>query len=228
MKLVVLSGATATGKSSLAYQLALDEKGVVYNFDSLLFYKELNIGTAKPSPEELEEVPHYMVNITSAKKPLNAADYVAKAAPEIHELLQKKEKVFLTGGSGFYLRALLKGMYPSQTTDKELLSKSDEIYEKQGIEPFIEELKQHDPKSLDRLHTNDHYRLRRAVEHFWSTGTPFSESSQELVKFPFQKDWQILHCYLDIPKNDHYEIIQKRTKIMLERGLIDEVQELLK
>lgn len=233
MKVIVISGPTASGKTELAVELALKYGGEVVNFDSLLLYKEINIGTAKPTLEERKAVPHHMIDVRSISNPMNAADYAREAYPLVKNLLEEKKVVLLAGGSGFYLQALLKGMYDSQTTPSKVANNSDDLYEREGIKPFLEILRAHDVKSLERYHENDHYRIRRAVEHWWTTGLPMSEAreaknlSNEKLDRPTIHDWELLHIYLDIPKEEHLKIIQKRTDNMLQNGLIDEINDLL-
>lgn len=233
MKVIVISGPTASGKTDMAVELAQTFGGEVVNFDSLLLYKEILIGTAKPTPEEQKEIPHHMIDVRSISHPMNAADYARVALPLVEKLIASKKLVYLVGGSGFYLQALLKGMYDSPTTPKEITQKSDDLYEKEGINPFLEILKAQDKKSFERLHENDHYRIRRAVEHWWSNGTPMSEAreekdqSNEKMNKPTIHSWDILHIYLDLPKEEHMKIIEKRTDRMLKTGLIEEVQGLL-
>lgn len=233
MKVIVVSGPTASGKTDLAVELALKFNGEVVNFDSLLLYKEINIGTAKPTEEERRSVPHHMIDVRSISNPMNAADFAREAFPIVQNLLKSGKPVFLTGGSGFYLQALLKGMYDSPTTPAEITRRSDELYQAEGIAPFREILKLHDPKSFERYHENDHYRVRRAVEHWWTTGFPMSEAREEKdsanveLNRPTIHDWDLLHIYLDLPKEEHWKIIEKRTEKMLQNGLIDEVKDLL-
>ncbi|MCM2351828.1 MAG: tRNA (adenosine(37)-N6)-dimethylallyltransferase MiaA [Bacteriovoracaceae bacterium] len=233
MKVIVISGPTASGKTDLAVELASTFGGEVVNFDSLLLYKEINIGTAKPTAEEQKSIPHHMIDVRSISEPMNAADYAREALPIIEKLLSENKLVYLVGGSGFYLQALLKGMYDSPTTPDEITKKSNELYEKEGIAPFLEFLKTHDLKSFERYHANDHYRVRRAVEHFWTTGSPLSEaraqkdeSNQKLEEVSIH-GWDILHLYLDLPKDEHLKIIERRTERMLSEGLLAEVQGLL-
>lgn len=233
MKVIVVSGPTASGKTDLSVELALRFSGEVVNFDSLLLYKEINIGTAKPTEEERRSVPHHMIDVRSISNPMNAADFAREAFPIVQNLLKAGKPVFLTGGSGFYLQALLKGMYDSPTTPAEITRRSDELYQAEGIAPFREILKLHDPKSFERYHENDHYRVRRAVEHWWTTGFPMSEAREEKdsanveLSRPTIHDWDLLHIYLDLPKEEHWKIIEKRTEKMLQNGLIEEVQDLL-
>lgn len=234
MKVIVISGPTASGKTDLAVELAETFGGEVVNFDSLLLYKEINIGTAKPTPQERKSVPHHMIDVRSISHPMNAADYAREALPIIEKLLSENKLVYLVGGSGFYLQALLKGMYDSPTTPNEITTRSNELYEKEGIDPFLKILETHDQKSLERYHANDHYRVRRAVEHFWTTGSPLSEaraqkdeSNQKLEQVTIH-NWDILHIYLDLPKDEHIKIIERRTDRMLKSGLLEEVNDLLK
>jgi tRNA dimethylallyltransferase len=233
MKVIIISGPTASGKTDIAVELARKYGGEVVNFDSLLLYKEIEIGTAKPTTEEQQMITHHMLNVRSIAEPMNAADYARKALPLIEKLLSEKKLVYLVGGSGFYLQALLKGMYESETTPIEITNRSDELYEKSGIDPFLDILKEHDPASLSRYHANDHYRVRRAVEHWWTTGNPLSsarvnkDQANENLNRPTIHDWDLLHIYLDLPKDEHLKIIEKRTDRMLSGGLIEEVKGLL-
>ena len=231
-KICIISGPTASGKTQTSINLAKSLGGEIINFDSLLFYKELNIGTAKPTLEEREGIPHYMIDIESISNPINAADFVAMATPLITKILNKKKLIYLVGGSGFYLQALLYGMFDSPTTPEAIIQKSNTLYQEEGITPFLEILEKSDTESFKRLHSNDHYRIRRAVEHFWTTNIPFSQAKKEMEeqrKVPlYQKQgWELHHIYLDLPKEEHFKIIQKRTNKMVEEGLIQEVQTLL-
>lgn len=231
-KVIVISGPTASGKTDISLELAEKFGGEIVNFDSLLLYKEINIGTAKPTFEERKRIQHHMIDVNSIRRPLNAADYARLAGPIIDKLHQENKIVYLVGGSGFYLQAILKGMYDSPTTPPEIIKKSDELYAAEGIVPFLNILKQNDIESFERYHENDHYRIRRAVEHFWSTGKKLSQArvlkDQENEHLGISKhDWDVLHLYLNIPKEEHWNIIEKRTKKMLSNGLVEEVQSLL-
>ena len=233
MKVIVISGPTATGKTDLAVELAIKFGGEVVNFDSLLLYKEITIGTAKPSLEEQKTIPHHMINVRSISDPMNAADYAREAFPIIEKLLSEKKIVYLVGGSGFYLQALLKGMYDSPTTPEDITKRSNELYEREGITAFLQILKEKDPESFARYHENDHYRIRRAVEHWWTTGTPMfsarssKDEANEKLNRPTIHPWDVLHIYLDIPREEHLKIIEARTDRMLKSGLIEEVKVLL-
>lgn len=225
-KVLVLSGPTATGKTGQAIQLAKKFEFEIVNFDSLLFYRELAIGTAKPTKEEQANIPHHLIDVCSIANPMNAADFAKLAAPIIEEIHQRKKPVLLVGGSGFYLQALLEGMWDSPTTPVEISQRSDALYAKEGIAPFLEVLEKNDRESFHRLHANDHYRIRRAVEHFWTHHSPFS--LQRNVFSPQKPPhWKVLHLHLDLPKEDHLKIIEARTQQMIKNGLVNEVQNLL-
>jgi tRNA dimethylallyltransferase len=233
MKVVIISGPTATGKTDLAIDLAKKYGGEIVNFDSLLLYKEILIGTAKPTSEERQSIPHHMVDVRSISNPMNAADYSRESLPIVEKLLKENKIVYLVGGSGFYLQALIKGMYDSPTTPLEISERSEMLYQSEGIAPFLKLLSENDPESFGRYHENDHYRIRRAVEHWWANGTKLSdervkkESSNKKIDQATVHGWNILHIHLDVPKEEHLQIITKRTKKMLDSGLINEVKGLL-
>ena len=235
-KLIIISGPTATGKTKTSIELAkkifskFKLETVIVNFDSLLFYKELSIGTAKPTMEEREGIEHFMVDIESIKSPMNAADFIKIGEEIIKAQLAKNKCVILVGGSAFYLRALLKGMYETITPTKEIKDK----FENLDSETLTSFLKNNDPESLANLHPNDHYRLTRAALHFEMTGTKISSEKivlDDLSPYDFSQiihPWDILHFYLDLPKDLHFEIIKQRTEKMFSEGLIDEIESLAK
>lgn len=233
MKVIIVSGPTATGKTNISIELARKFGGEIVNFDSLLLYKEINIGTAKPTVEEQGEITHHMVNVASISQPMNAAAYAKLALPIIEEIHKRNKLVYLVGGSGFYLQALVQGMYDSPTTTPEILESSEKLYEAEGIKPFLEILKTQDPATYHRYHENDHYRVRRAVEHFWHTGVPLSLARERKDKENEAREesnvhgWKMLHLHLDIPKDEHLEIIKKRTNKMITEGLVKEVKNIL-
>lgn len=237
-KLIVISGPTASGKTSTSIKLAkeISAKNIpvaIVNFDSLLFYQEITIGTAKPTISERENIRHELVDIVSINSPLNASDFVQMAKVKIDQLFKENFVVILVGGSAFYLRALLKGMYEAKTPDPLLRKKIEDLYQAEGITPFVEFLKAHDPESLQQLHINDHYRLQRAYEFYQITGTKISEQKKQLdEKSPYDfneivHDWNLLHFYLDLPKDQHQKIIEARTRKMIDDGLIEEVKQIL-
>lgn len=235
--LIIISGPTATGKTATSIRLANALRSLnphIINFDSLLFYRELNIGTAKPTTFERGDIKHSLIDVRSITDPLNAADFTTLALELLEASLKTDELPIIVGGSGFYLRALVKGMYDSVDVSDEIKAKGDALYQAQGIDPFIETLKLHDPQRLSMLHANDHYRIRRAWEHWQMTGKPVSPEGDEFAggdPYDFSqhrlKDWSLFHIHLDIPRAEHNQIIETRTGQMLQDGFITETQELL-
>lgn len=242
-QIIIISGATATGKTKISIEISeliksnIKKNPVIINFDSLCFYKELFIGTARPSTEEMRDIHHYLVGSESAKNHLNAKDFCDKALQILNKLRQDDIPIFV-GGSAFYIRALIKGMYEADSNCEENSKVKNEIkilYEKEGINKIISELKECDPDSLAQIHANDHYRLMRALEFFKQSGKKISKIKNDsknsnpydfsINRFPKSK---ILHIYLDLPKEQHLNIIENRCQQMKEQGLINEVKNLLK
>ena len=230
-RVLVVSGATATGKTKTSIEIAIQGDIEIVNFDSLVFYKELNIGTAKPTADEIQDITHHLVGTQSITNPMNAADFCKIAPKVINSIIEKGKTPLLVGGSGFYLKALLLGMYPTKTPSDEIINKSNSLYKAEGIQAFWKILEQVDKPSTEKLHINDHYRVRRAVEFYWTSGYPISEAplrQNQETKFYKTQNWDPKHIYLNIPKEDHYEIMLQRTKNMIQAGLIDEVKNLVK
>jgi len=234
-KVIVIKGPTASGKTSLSLEVANKYESEIVNFDSLLFYKELNIGVAKPTQDELESCIHHFVSTDSIKTPVNAFSFSQKAVQVINNILDQHKTPILVGGSGFYLQAIIQGMYESASTSKETKIRSDSLYRDSGITPFLKILEEKDLDSFKKYHAHDHYRIRRAVEYYWDNNGPISMArdqketdNQDKSNWPsIIHSWDILDIYLDIPKEDHLKIIDSRTQSMMQNGLIKEVEELL-
>ena len=237
---VILSGATGTGKTGLAIELGRRPGGEhvlpieIINFDSLLFFRELSIGTARPSLEDMKGIPHHLIGMVSIEEEFSAFDFVSLGKTTIASIHKRKALPVLVGGSGFYLRALIKGMWESKTVDKAVRRRVQDIYNREGIEGIQAVLRERDPDYVASIHPNDRYRLIRGVEHLLQTGTKLSTKKQEGPANPYDfsihphQDWNILHLHLEIKKEKHGELIRKRAQNMLEKGLLDEVEQLLK
>ena len=236
---MLITGPTGTGKSDWAVKLGLilkehGQECAIINFDSLCFYKELTIGTAKPGAALLSKVEHFLIDIASIKNELNAHAFCKQAKDLIKQFTQNGKYIILVGGSPFYIRALMKGMYRSDNLSPDMKNNLQEIYKRDGIEPFLQYLRIFDPASLARLHVNDHYRLLRAVEYNISTERPISEEHHEFQEegpYDFSKNQfpesDLLHFYFDIPKDEHWKILKQRARLMIEQGLVLETKALL-
>lgn len=240
-KYIIISGATATGKTQASIEVALylaDKyrlKAEIVNFDSLLFYKELNIGTAKPTPDEQKGILHHLVNIRSIDDPINASDFIKLAYDKIEELQEKNIIPILVGGSAFYIRALVKGMIHSiETPEISDMIKKEIQQIKLTPNGIIDFLTEKDPEIFNHIHKNDDYRLTRAAEFFLQNLKPYSVEIKKTVKnkpYDFSHNNKIngtmLHLSMLVDKVTHLKIIKDRAIKMVEAGLIEEVEELM-
>ena len=239
-QIMIISGPTATGKTAVSLRLAQvwQERGgqaVIVNFDSLLFYRELNIGTAKPTPAEQKICPHYGIDLASVTHPLSAGDYRRFARPLLQQLWNQhpRPQIFLVGGSGFYLRALGKGMGEEKFAPQ-IAQEVEELYQRASITAIREELAKVDPASLAQLHPHDHYRLQRALIYYRATGEKMSAAKaawNAAGPYDFHTHdlpGPLVHLYLDLPKPDHAQIIAQRSQQMWQDGLLQEAQDLIK
>lgn len=222
---IIIAGPTASGKTSLAIELAKRYQTEILSFDSRQFYKELNIGTAKPTMEELAEVPHHFIGHISIHDEYNAGKYAKEFENKIQKLAEKYERIILVGGSGLYLNAIIRGFdeLPDNTT--EWRSQLNEIYIKDGIEALQNLLKQKDPVYYDTVDIHNPQRLIRALEISLSTGEPYSAFRKGNVKsLPFS--YRLIG--IDYDRSVLYNRINERVLQMMERGLLDEVKSLIK
>ncbi len=222
---LVIAGPTASGKTTLAVELAKKYNGEVVSADSMQIYKRMDIGTAKPDKAEMAGVVHHMIDIAEPEDSFSVADYVDMAHKVIADIVSRKKLPIVAGGTGLYINSLIDdadfSKAPSNDTIKDELY---EIFEKEGAEPLLEMLKKVDPVSFERIHPNNIKRVIRAIEFYRANKRPLSEQSDENQK----KDSRYNPLMLMInPKREVlYERIEKRVDIMLERGLIDEVKRL--
>lgn len=231
-KIIIISGPTATGKTKLSIEVAKKYNAEIVNFDSLLFYKELNIGTAKPTQKEISQAKHHLVSTETIENPMDAKKFIGEAEFILKEIIDKNKNIVLVGGSGFYLRALMNGMYNSSRITEEIKVKVQSLYKNKNIDEIRNLLKEVDLNSYLNLHKNDHYRIIRAYEHYLATGSKISDEKKIQNTYlsnniHFLKHIDCLHIYLDIPKNDHWKIIENRTIEMIQSGLVQEVKNLI-
>jgi tRNA dimethylallyltransferase len=232
-KLLVIGGATASGKSALALQLAREFKSrglaaEILCADSITVYRGFEIGAAKPSAEEREEFPHHLLDLADPEQNFTAADFVTHAAPIIDKLLAEEKVPILAGGSGFYLRALLRGMAGSEERQEQSAALKLQIEERGKREGFAllhSELLRRDPGSAAAVHPNDHYRIVRALQAMELHGKPWSELNAAARSTPTRYPFQFFR--VELPKEELKARVISRTEQMLEAGLINEVESLL-
>lgn len=222
-KLIVICGATASGKTALAVECAKHFDGEVISCDALLVYRGLNIGTAKPTAEEMAEIPHHLIDVADPREKFSVHDFETLALPIVEEILARGKTPVLCGGTGFYMNALLfRSGFGHVAADEAVRSKYEGFAREKGKEALHELLRTCDPESADRLHPNDVKRVVRALEIFELTGTKKSaQADSREPRYPYEA------FALDYPREELYERIARRTQAMLGAGLVDEVRGLL-
>lgn len=213
-KLIVICGATATGKSSLALSLAQRLNSVILSADSRQIYREFDIGTAKPNLVEKKLVSHYLIDICEPTQIMTLADYQQQAQALIASL--GVETLLLVGGTGLYIRSIVQGMkIPRVAPQPELRSQLESL----GQIRLYPMLQQIDPIAAQKIHANDLVRTLRALEVYYTTGIPISEQQGENPP-----DYPILQICLDADAENLDVRIRKRTEQMITDGLVDEVE----
>ncbi len=219
-QLIVIEGPTASGKTSLAVALAKAWNTVVLSADSRQFYKELAIGTAKPTMEEMQGISHYFIDSHPISTPVSAAQYEAEAMELIQGKLAHYPKLILVGGSGMFIDALCVGLDPIPT-DAGIQTVLRKELEETGIEPLLQELSEKDPEFYQQVDKQNPMRILRALEVIRLTNIPFSNwRKNELPKRPFQ----VIRFVINHPREILYERINLRVDQMIEAGLIEEVK----
>ena len=222
VRVVVILGPTATGKSHCGIELARRFRGEIISGDSMLVYRQMDIGTAKPSAEELQAVPHHLVNILSPDASYSVADFQQQAADLIRQITERGNLPILVGGTGLYIKALLEDYRFSEVEEKpELRRQLEQFAQEQGTEALFARLRTEDPEAAERLHPNDVRRVVRALETALS-GDRVSREKQSELKY----DATVFGLSMD--RVFLYERINRRVDRMLEQGLEEEVRSLLK
>ncbi|MCM0605440.1 MAG: tRNA (adenosine(37)-N6)-dimethylallyltransferase MiaA [Xanthomonadaceae bacterium] len=220
-KTIILTGPTASGKSSLALGIAESRGDIeLINADSIQVYKKFDIGSAKPSQEELSRVPHHLIDILEPTVRFTAGDFVKLVKEKITEIRARNKIPLIVGGTGFYLKALLYGMWDAPPTQPEIRTK----LEKEETEALYEKLKSADPDLLDKVSKNDRYRIIRALEIIESSGTLPSQLEKKTNQ---EADPAFTLLIIDREQSELVKRIDKRTTEMLEAGLVNEVKSLL-
>ena len=224
--IICIAGPTASGKTALSIALAKELCGEVVSCDSMQVYKRMDIGTAKPTTDEMAGIPHHMLSVAEPWEDFSVGKYCAMATPIVDDILHRGKTAIIVGGTGLYMDALVKGNdfapVPSTGRREELESLAKE----RGIEAVIEKLRAVDPESADRLHPSDQKRIIRAMEVYLETGETITEHNRKTQLIPprYSPVWFALE---DADRADLYDRIDRRVETMLEQGLIKEIQDLL-
>lgn len=221
----VVAGPTAVGKTAISLQIARHLKTAVLSFDSRQCYKEMNIGTAKPDPEELREISHYFVNSHSIHETVSAGDFGRLSRRYMQEVFQDHDTLVMTGGTGLYLRAALEGMTRMPDTDTGVRESLNRIREEEGLLPLQEKLALLDPVCYSRIDRQNPQRIIRALEVCISTGTPYSyfaDRENDLPELPYR----VIKVGLQMDRDRLYQRINVRVDQMVAAGLVEEVKSL--
>ena len=221
-RVLVICGATATGKTSLAVDCAKALNSEVISADSQLVYRGLNLGTAKPTFAEMQGIKHHLINVVGAEENFSVSDYEERALPIIERLLSEDKTPVVCGGTGFYINSILYNLgYGNAKADAAVRARYEALLAERGKEYVYDLLKQVDPESAEKLHVNDVKRVIRALEIYEVSGKKKSEQHDEL-----KPRFDYLAVAIDYPREALYKRIDCRVDVMFNSGLIDEVRHL--
>lgn len=224
--LIVILGPTATGKSDLALELCEALDGEVVSADSVQVYRGFDIGTGKLRPDERRGIPHHLLDILDPHESFSAARFVAEADAAIEAITARGRTVVVAGGTGLYLRALLRGLFAAPPSDEAIRERHREAARSGRLPELYAELGRVDPVAAARIHANDLVRISRALEVFELSGRPISEL-QVLHREAAQPRYPALCIGLRPPRAHHWPRIEARVHRMMREGWLDEVQALI-
>ena len=221
----VVAGPTASGKTALSVELALRLNGEIVNFDSVQIYRGIEIATAKPTAEERRGVPHHLIDYVDPNVNYTAADWARDATEKIHKIEARGSTPILVGGTGFYLRTLMRPLFDAPSTDASIRRRLRAIKQKRGAEFLHRLLLKIDPESAGRLPERDYVRVMRALEFYFQTGGRLSDHQPNRAEPP-ELASRIRVIVLEPPRDVLYEKINKRTDGHFSAGLVEEVKQL--
>lgn len=223
-KVIVICGPTASGKTALSIELAKKINGEIISCDSMQIYKDMDIGTAKVTPEEMQGIKHYLVDFVSPDERYSVANFKNDAKKAIKEIIAKGKTPIIVGGTGLYVDSLIYEIdYPQIELDEEYRKELELQANEQGLKKLYEIAKEIDPLAIDKISENDQKRIIRILEIYHSTGKTKTQLEAESRK-PLEYDYIVFAINWDRAKL--YERINKRVDIMLEQGLIEEVEKI--
>ena len=224
-KLLCLLGPTAVGKTEIAIELAQHLNAEIVSVDSRQIYRQMDIGTAKPTPEEQQAAPHHLIDCVDISQPFSVADYQSLADTAIADIQNRGKQVLLVGGAGLYFRAVIDGLFEGPGADPAVRERFEQEAAQHGVDALHERLRACDPESADRIHPNNVVRVIRALEVYELTGVPMSEHQQQW--HPEKQRYPFIAFGLTMPRALLYHRIEQRVDVMLANGLIAEVESLL-
>ena len=225
-KVIVIGGPTASGKTKLAIELAKRINGEIVSADSMQIYKEMNIGTAKPDKEEMQGIKHYLIDFLKPDERYSVADYKRDAKNAIREILDKGKNPIVVGGTGLYIDSLIYEIdYPEIEIDLNYRKELEKRVQENGLEELYEEAKKIDKTAMEKISINDEKRILRVLEIYHQTGKTKTELEKNSKKDP-EFDYKMFA--INMNREILYDRINKRVDIMIEKGLIEEVEKIYK
>ena len=224
--LICIAGPTASGKTALSIALAKELDGEIVSCDSMQVYKRMDIGTAKPTAAEIENIPHHMLSVAEPWEDFSVGKYCEMATPIVDDILARGKTAIIVGGTGLYMDALIRGNTFAPCPSTGCRERLEKLAEDAGIEAVIAQLREVDPESAERLHPSDQKRIIRAMEVYLETGKTITQHNLETLQIPprYNPVWFALE---DADRATLYERIDRRVEIMLQDGLIEEIKALL-
>lgn len=224
-KVIVIVGPTASGKTKLSIELAKRLNGEIISADSMQIYKEMNIGTAKPTIEEQGNIQHYMLNFISPNKRYSVSDYTKQARKHIEEILQKGKVPIIVGGTGLYIDSLINEIeFVEQPTDFEYRNELEKIAKEQGLENLYKMAKEIDCEAAEKISSNDRKRIIRILEIYKQTGKTKTQLDIESRQKQLKYDYKVFG--INMERQNLYSRINLRVDKMMENGLVKEVEEI--
>ena len=221
--LISIVGPTAIGKTALSIRLAKHFSTEIISADSRQFFKEMSIGTAKPSPEELAQAPHHFINSHSIKNLFSTGDFETQALNKLKDIFETHDTAIMVGGSGLYINAVCNGLDELPETDLNIRARLNQQFENEGIDAIKKELKQSDPEYYSRVDQANPQRMIRGLEFFLSTGSKLSSYQTNRKK---NRPFHILSIGLNTDRTLLYKRINHRVDLMMQAGLLEEVRTL--
>ncbi|MBQ8768310.1 MAG: tRNA (adenosine(37)-N6)-dimethylallyltransferase MiaA [Oscillospiraceae bacterium] len=224
--IICIAGPTASGKTALAVELAKELNGEVVSCDSMQVYRRMDIGTAKPTQDEMQGIPHHMLDVAEPDEDFSVSRYCCLASKIVDDIVARGKTAIIAGGTGLYMDSLIKGNdfapFPSTGMREKLEAQADA----EGMEAMLALLHSIDPEAAARLHLKDRKRIIRALEVYYETGETITEHNRKTQAIP--PKYNPLWLGLDFEdRADLYNRIDKRVDVMLEAGLVEEIQSLL-
>ena len=224
--IICIAGPTASGKTALAVELAKELNGEVVSCDSMQVYRRMDIGTAKPTPGEMQGIPHHMIDVAEPEEDFSVSRYCSLAAPIVDDILSRGKTAIIAGGTGLYMDSLIQGNDFAPFPSTGVRERLEQEAEARGIQVLFDRLAAVDPEAAGRLHLSDRKRIIRALEVYLETGETITAHNRKTQLLPprFSPLW----LGLDFENRaDLYGRIDRRVGLMLEQGLIAEIQGLL-